>query len=471
MTHFAPRKGIFALILVASFCLHILLLVFSSEKAQYDTRQAKGNQILNQLSNEVQLAMASQDKVSLSVIVNRYQNDPDIAKLAITDAENATLVQTGQAQTQTGHVLDKTLSQNNQLLGHMSLMMKEVSKGEIISSHWSFLLGSAIIHGFLWLLYGWLARPTAAQLQRIGEKVQQRLVLSTVGRGNTAKSVPIAEPLAQSEVTATHRETEESPKIKRDITDFLQQAAHKSDNFATTPLSENAVKPEQIHTELDHQPSDISAADTLTDTHTYEPQADETTLQVEIRFFDEFNLLDKIAPEVALPYFQLCQQLLGRTVETLFSPTSSAMYRQISRVRVAPVTEFTAAGAVLTLVGKPEQLPLAAVLLAKLFIILNQVVYEKHRELSRFALPMRVGASPLTKADDLHKLLNNHAKSDSILLLLSADALKTLQGQVQLKNQLHPMSLAEREMVWYAGMSEYLITQLIEKRNQILALD
>lgn len=205
MTYFAPRKGIFALILVASFFLHILLLVFSNEKAQYDTRQTKGNQILSQLSNEVQLAMASQDKVSLSVIANRYQNDADIAKLAITDVNNNVLVQTGQAQMQTGHLLDKTLSQDNQLLGHISLVMKEVSKGEIISANWPYLLGSALIHGFLWLLYGWLARPTTEQLQRIGEKVQHRLALSNAGRDNlVAKPITSSENLAKSDLTQWH---------------------------------------------------------------------------------------------------------------------------------------------------------------------------------------------------------------------------------------------------------------------------
>lgn len=215
---------------------------------------------------------------------------------------------------------------------------------------------------------------------------------------------------------------------------------------------------------------EVENSSPLAEVEVRQPSEGESTLQLQIRFFDEFDLLDKIAPEVALPYFKLCEQLLEHTIEVFFQPSANAMYRQINSVEVAALPDFTAGGATLELIGKSEQLPLASVLVAKLFIILNQVVYEKHREISRFALPMRVGMGDSTKTEELHKLLNNHAKADSILLLLSADALKTLQGQIQLKNQIHPMNLAEREMAWYAGMSEYLITQLIEKRNQILAL-
>lgn len=90
----------------------------------------------------------NQDRISLSVLANRYQVDEDVAKLVITDPNNHTLVQTGQAQNDTGQVIDKPIIQNNQVLGHAIITMKAVSKGEIVSSQWLFILGSAILHGF-----------------------------------------------------------------------------------------------------------------------------------------------------------------------------------------------------------------------------------------------------------------------------------------------------------------------------------
>ena len=38
MNHLAPRQGKFAIVLLISFCLHFLMLTFSSEKSQYEQR-------------------------------------------------------------------------------------------------------------------------------------------------------------------------------------------------------------------------------------------------------------------------------------------------------------------------------------------------------------------------------------------------------------------------------------------------
>ena len=168
MNHLAPRQGKFAIILLVSFCLHLLMLVFSTEKSQYEYRTNKGEKIVEQLGKEAMVGIANQDRISLSVLANRYQVDEDVAKLVITDPNNHTLVQTGQAQNDTGQVIDKPIIQNNQVLGHAIITMKAVSKGEIVSSQWLFILGSAILHGFLWLIYGYVARPTNEQLEQLG---------------------------------------------------------------------------------------------------------------------------------------------------------------------------------------------------------------------------------------------------------------------------------------------------------------
>ena len=185
MNHLAPRQGKFAIVLLISFCLHFLMLTFSSEKSQYEQRTQKGEKIVEQLAKEAMVGITSQDRISLSVLANRYQVDQEVAKLVISDQNNQPLVQTGQAQNEVGQVIDKPIIQNNQVLGHATITMKAVSKGEIVSSQWLFVLGSAILHGFLWLIYGYMARPTQEQLAQLGEKVQQHIALA---RGSLAPS-------------------------------------------------------------------------------------------------------------------------------------------------------------------------------------------------------------------------------------------------------------------------------------------
>ena len=106
MNHLAPRQGKFAIVLLISFCLHFLMLTFSSEKSQYEQRTQKGEKIVEQLAKEAMVGITSQDRISLSVLANRYQVDQEVAKLVISDQNNKPLVQTGQAQNDGGQVID-----------------------------------------------------------------------------------------------------------------------------------------------------------------------------------------------------------------------------------------------------------------------------------------------------------------------------------------------------------------------------
>lgn len=276
MSQFVPRQGIFAVVLLASFFSHALLLVFSTEKAQHDYRAAKAAQIVNQLSQEAQMAMASKDRVSLSVIANRYQTDSDVAKLVITDSDNQPLVQTGQAVIGTGQaseVVDKVILQDKQPLGHLNVTMQAVSKGEIISKMWPFLLGSAIIHTFMLLLYGYLARPTKALVQQLGEKIQAKFAQQYSANGgvrygsngqNTNVSTPITELAEQK-----------SDKPVSAITSFLQTKLNADDK---TPTEVEKVETPQTSA------SNVESLPVLA--------------QLQVRFFDEYHLLNKLTPRL-----------------------------------------------------------------------------------------------------------------------------------------------------------------------------
>ena len=455
MNHLAPRQGKFAIVLLISFCLHFLMLTFSSEKSQYEQRTQKGEKIVEQLAKEAMVGITSQDRISLSVLANRYQVDQEVAKLVISDQNNKPLVQTGQAQNDGGQVIDKPIIQNNQVLGHATITMKAVSKGEIVSSQWLFVLGSAILHGFLWLIYGYMARPTQEQLAQLGEKVQQHIALA---RGSLAPTNPA--------LTA-------DGELQLDDHDLYTQAGDSSATAQPAATGKtindflNREKSKSVNDNNQAQPTATEATDNLAQENTVDSQK-QPEIELQIHFYDQYHLLKRVAPEVAKPYFQLSNQLLMRASNSLFNSSNNVLNRYIKDVYIKDNSHFNANGAVIHLAGKAEQLPLAAVLLSKLLIILNQVVYEKHRELSRFALPLTIGTSISHQFDDVQKLMANHAKEDGLLLLYPLDLLKTLDGKVQFKNLQHPTTITEREMVWYNGLSETLMTELIAKRDDIL---
>jgi hypothetical protein len=455
MNHLAPRQGKFAIVLLISFCLHFLMLTFSSEKSQYEQRTQKGEKIVEQLAKEAMVGITSQDRISLSVLANRYQVDQEVAKLVISDQNNKPLVQTGQAQNDGGQVIDKPIIQNNQVLGRATITMKAVSKGEIVSSQWLFVLGSAILHGFLWLIYGYMARPTQEQLAQLGEKVQQHIALA---RGSLAPTNPA--------LTA-------DGELQLDDHDLYTQAGDSSATAQPAATGKtindflNREKSKSVNDNNQAQPTATEATDNLAQENTVDSQK-QPEIELQIHFYDQYHLLKRVAPEVAKPYFQLCNQLLMRASNSLFNSSNNVLNRYIKDVYIKDNSHFNANGAVVHLAGKAEQLPLAAVLLSKLLIILNQVVYEKHRELSRFALPLTIGTSISHQFDDVQKLMANHAKEDGLLLLYPLDLLKTLDGKVQFKNLQHPTTITEREMVWYNGLSETLMTELIAKRDEIL---
>ncbi len=457
MNNLAPRQGIFAIILLVSFCLHIVILMFSTEKQQYDYRTDKGEKIVEQLSKEAMVALANQDRISLSVLTNRYQVDSDVAKLVITDPNNQVLVQTGQSQTQTGQTIDQPIIQNNQLLGHAIVTMRAISKGEIIGNQWLYILGSAIVHGFLWLIYGYIARPTDKQLQEIGEKVQQRIALARYSAPTIdSSSTHQRESDSQLAVNEEHAETVNTNQ--RTIQDFLHATTNHAED---SPIQSNSNENTEAAQMLSTSPS---ATLPTAQPDTFAQQL----LALQIRFFDEFGLMQRVAPELAKPYLQLCVELLSRACDSLFGANSALINRYVRDVTVQNTVKFTDHGAVVHLSGNPAQLPLAAVLLSKLVIILNQVVYEKHRELSRFALPMTAGVSLDSQFDDTQRLMTNHAKEDGLMLLLPKPMISTLNGQVQLKKLPQPTSVTEREMLIYSGLAESLMAELIHKRDEIL---
>ncbi len=414
MKKFAPRRGIFAIILVVSFVLQVFLLALSLENVENQHRIDKGNKIVNQLSVESPLVVNSNDRIGLGILANRYQIDDDVAQIVITDANKNVLVTTGQTQNQTGKSVTKTLTQGSQELGYITVTMKRSSIGEILREQLWLIIGLAVIHILLFSLYTYIARPTEEMIADI------------------LKTLP---PPAPIPMTPT-----QSVEPKNDDTE-------KKSKFIEEKLDTVPVEPVQ----------------TLTNPN----QA-----QVRIQFFDPMDLLNKVTPEVLTSYLQLLDLFLQKTCDDLFSPIAQSNYinGQMATVKIINQPKFNQRGVIIELEGRPDQLAFASVILAKLFISVNQTIYMKHHELSRFALPIMIGASSAEKISSLNRLMSNHATEDGILLLFPKELLTSLKRQIQLRSQPHPQDIQEREMAWYDGMSEHLAKNLIEKHRKILPL-
>lgn len=151
--------------------MHSLLLVISTEQQTYDNRKQKGERMAAQLIDEAALSLAYQDRVSLSVIANRYTSEYDVTRLTIKNNQNKILVQTGEAPLQQGAIIEQEAIFNNNSIGSVSITMQDTSKGEIFSEQWEFVVISFFLHLVVWWLYGYVARPTTAQLQALSRDI------------------------------------------------------------------------------------------------------------------------------------------------------------------------------------------------------------------------------------------------------------------------------------------------------------
>ena len=141
MTYLAPRQGLFAIIVLVSFCLQTLLLVISTDQQLTKNREQKGEQTIAQLLDESRLSLENKDRVSLSVIANRYTSEQDIASLVIKDGKGEVLVPVGNAPMQKGITLTQIATEGDAVIGSVALTLKDISKGEIIAMQWPFVIG------------------------------------------------------------------------------------------------------------------------------------------------------------------------------------------------------------------------------------------------------------------------------------------------------------------------------------------
>lgn len=438
MMYLAPRQGLFAIILLVSCCLHTLLMVVSVDHQVTSSLEQKGEQMLDQLIDEAKLSLENQDRVSLSVIANRYTSEQDVARLVIEDTKGNVLVPVGNAPLQQGETLAKIATNGETVIGKVSLTLKDISKGEILAMQWPFVIGAMIFHLLLWVAYGFVARPTPAQINAF---TRQSASKSPKHPSNNRPKIEAKKPSTpEAEAKLPLGETHQ------DVNAYLraQQSAHETPTRAT--------------------PAEAIKSSPTIMTQKLSDQRDCDSVQLQIVFHDEYGMLKLLTPETRAPYLALCSQLLQQATSQLLQ------LPLLEGVAVEAEPVFKNQKALVQLQAKtPEaKVALAGVMLGKLYLMLNKIIYEKHVELGRFALPVKAGVSDTPLDNAMSQLITTVGKKEQLLVLLPAVGLQQIGHFVRLRSVSRPTNAFERQCAVFDGGNLEIIDALSQARNAVL---
>lgn len=412
MMFLAPRQKLFAVIIVISLCLHTLFFVLSAKRNMQEYYRAAAEQSVIELSQELKVPMAMGDRISMSVIADRYLKEKQLAFVGVYDAKETLLVPVGEDHDD-GMVLKESIVSGSSALGSVVLKTPSISHAHIISHHWLFLVAMIGLHTILWLLYGYFARPTREFKEEIAKEIRKNLL---------AKGVFI-----QSDPTHHHATDADDA--------HATHAAHA--DFAN------------VHDESAHQ----------TDKNT---KANLDGHLVQIIFDDPHQLLSTVSLDVKTAYFALCDQLLDKAVLHLLElPLLTGVEAEI-------IKRYDDKGAKVLLhaATAPAKVATATVMLSKLMLMLNQVVYDKHREIQRFALPIRTTASHADEADAVLQLTKK--RRETPLILIDEKARDEIKPYAQLTPFSYPATVQERESRALSSVTQATAERLFTVRDKVL---
>lgn len=476
MIYLAPRQGLFAIIILVSFCLQTLLLIISTDQQLSNSRALKGEQMVAQLIDEARLSLENKDRVSLSVIANRYTSEQDVARLVIKDNNDTILVPVGNAPMQQGDTIEQIATKGDAVIGSVALTLKDISKGEIITMQWPFVIGSLFLHLLLWVAYGYIARPTKAQINALSHKIddihRQKYTSSTSHTRQPLDDSNDHEPENNKiEATDKSRIPSHSAATKAQSTGAaIDTAVIHNELNAYLKSQQNDGDIEESVTNSD---KDQVAVETLAPKNLAIEKASNNKLSatrsydhisVQIKFHDEYKMMERLAPEMRMPYLALCTQLLDQALSELLQ---LPLLLGVSATN-KPSFDENGALVILKADNSHAKVALAGVMLGKLYLMLNKIIHDKHIELARFALPAKAGVSDSAQSDAMMQLLKSVGKKEQMLILLPSAALRQIANHVQVHNLNRPTTVYERECAVFEGANDAMIQRLADVRNAVL---
>ncbi|SLJ85634.1 hypothetical protein [Psychrobacter sp. DAB_AL43B] len=508
MTYLAPRQGLFAIILLVSFCLQTLLLVISTDQQLSNSRAQKGEQMVAQLIDEARLSLENKDRVSLSVIANRYTSEQDVTRILIKDNNGDILVPVGNAPMQQGDTISQIATKGDAVIGSVALTLKDISKGEIIAMQWPFVIGTMLLHLLLWLIYSYIARPTREQINAISRDVQdlhreqykqfdqrgydreleRRQSAPTAAEKETGESDGLGYDVdslldsqlnPQADASALHNPLSNTRKL--DIHSAVNQYVRTQQNQdtalndndtanGTDTAASNTTESHAINHAVDSSPNGTNGVDSSNQSHNASRLSATRpfdSISVQIVFHDEFNMLERLAPSQRLPYLALCTQLLNQAVTELLK---QPLLLGVSALN-EPYFDESGAYVMLKADNSHAKVALAGVMLGKLYLMLNKIIHDKHIELSRFALPAKAGVSDNAQVEAMSQLLESVGKKEQMLILLPNGGLKQISNHVQVQSVMRPTTVYERECAVFDGGNDAMIQRLADVRNAVLMIE
>lgn len=427
MTYSAPRQGIFAIIMLASLGLHLLFFVISSEHQSNKNNQIIAEKTVEELMSALSVPLATEDRVSMSVVANNYAKHPEISFVGIYDTKNNLIVSVGNEQSGGYRTKNTSISSGDKLLGAVAVEMKVVNRALILSQQWIFLLTTLALHLLVWLAYTFMARPSSELKEQITKDVRANL---------------LTQGLLGEETT------------KREASDTDFQSVEADGVTQTVSIDvETSVKSESNH-------SDASYFDD------YDKDKGSMYRYVtQICFHDPNRLMDAVSFDTKQAYFALCNQLLEKSVEKLLEQPL------LKNVQIHHLKSFDDTGAVIEFApatldhDKPAT---AALMLAQLMLMVNEIVYRKHRDIGRFALTMRAMASDVSQMNSVHTV--SARRNLQLVLLFDQAAKAEIIPFFHLKHLEKPASVAERECQLIDAMTNSTAIRLRNVCGRVLRL-
>ena len=406
----APRQGLFASLLIVSFALHTFLLVLASTHQLSENRASQGQLMTSQLVTDSLSELEPANTVSLALLVNRYATNPSVASIRILDAKSQVLATGGLTKTREGETFVRDALINEKKVGVIEITLIQPSFGEILRTQWLALLISLIIHGLLWLGYRAIARPSRSE-----------------------------------QLASINSEARLHHEIQR-----LSQALEQEKHHAALAIAQAQQQPQKAKIKTPKQ-AEITG----------------NLLALNIQFYDPKQLLDSVNQSVSVPYFNLCQLFLNKSIELC------VQHYKLNQSDLHQTQSFDHTGTTLSIAAdKPSAVP-CLTMIGTVFQLLSDVLYKRYREDKRFVLQTRAAVSSDVEAMQLNaeqaaqRLVQQLSAKESAIHL-NNDQLKYVAEHYQLVNMPNPSNVLMRHAFIINGMDSETAELAQSIRTEIL---
>ncbi|CAM4150939.1 hypothetical protein [Acinetobacter pragensis] len=407
----APRQGLFASLLIISFAFHTFLLVLATTHQLNENRASQGQLMTSQLVTDSISEMEPANTVSLALLADRYATNPSVASIRILNADNQVMATGGLTKTREGEVFVRDALLNEKKVGTIEITLIKPSIGEILRTQWLAILASLFIHGLLWLAYRAIARPSRTEyLARINNESRLKHEIQTLTQALEQEKHNAAVAIAQAQ----------------------QNAQAKAKAKESKPVI-----------------------------------VDSNDLALNIQFYDPKQLLDTVNTTVSVPYFNLCQIFLNKTVELC------VQHYKLNNSDICTVHKFNDKGATISISADTPNALQCLTMISAVFQLLSDVLYKRYREEKRFVLQTRSAVSSAVEAMQLsavqaaERLVQQLSAKESAVHVPNTQ-LKEISEHFQLVSLPNPTNVLTRHAFMVNGMDSGAAELAQSFRTEIL---